>query len=162
MKEDKYAEPANNLAKAADIAIAVIQKFPPKGWNEYYVTTDKNQITHFIELYQEWKENILNPEPKFKNLKSLKYEYDNIFTEFQEGNGDYVEEFWKEIKAQNLPYKRENKLAKILKRKKINNIHEYDFIIDVIVPYQQEGLINEEEVVLLNKWLGEFENRKKK
>lgn len=162
MKEDKYAEAALNLAKAADIAIAVIQKFPPKGWNEHYVTENKNEIDHFIDVYKEWKENALNPKPQFRNLKSLKYEYDNIFTEFQEGSGTFIEEFWKEIKAQNLPYKRENKLAKILKRKKINNIHEYDFVIDVIVPYQQEGLINEEEVVLLNKWLGEFENRKKK
>ena len=118
---DKYKIASENLAKASDIAIAVVQKFPPKGWEENYVSENKNEINHFIDVYKEWKE----------------------------------------IKAQNLPYKRENKLAKILKRKKINNIHEYDFVIDVIVPYQQEGLINEEEVVLLNKWLGDFENRKK-
>ena len=162
MKEDKYAETAQNLAKATDIAIAVFQEFPPKGWEEHYVTENKNQINHFIDLYKEFKENALNPKPKFRNLKSLKYDIEAVFTYFQEGSGECVDQFWKEIKAQNLPYKRENKLAKILKRKKINNIHEYDFIIDVIVPYQQEGLINEEEVVLLNKWLGEFENRKKK
>lgn len=162
MKQDKYTEASQNLAKAADIAIAVVQKFPPKGWNEHYVTENKNEINHFIDVYKEWKENALNPKPQFRNLKSLKFVYENIFTEFQEGNGDYVEEFWKEIKTQNLPFKRENKLAKILKRKKINNIHEYNFVIDVIVPYQQEELINTEEVVLLNEWLGVFENRKKK
>ena len=155
MKEDKYTQASNNLAKAADIAIDSFKKYPPKNWNE-------ETLNHVLNCYSEWKENSLNPEKKFRKLTSLKHIIEHIFTVFQESNGDYVEEFWKEIKAQNLPYKRENKLAKIIKRKKINNIHEFDFVIDVIVPYQQEGLINTEEVVLLNKWLGEFENLKKK
>lgn len=162
MKEDKYTEAAQNLAKAADIAIAVFQEFPPKGWEEHYVIENKNQIDFIIDLCNERKEMALNPKPQYCNMQSLKYKIEEVFTYFQEASGECVEQFWKEIKAQNLPYKRENKLAKILKRKKINNIHEFDFVIDVIVPYQQEGLINEEEVVLLNKWLGEFENRKKK
>jgi hypothetical protein len=159
---DKYKIASENLAKALDIAIAVVQKFPPKEWEEHYVTENKNEIDFTIDLCNERKEMALNPKPQYCNMQSLKYLYEDIFTQFQEGNGVFVEEFWKEIKAQNLPYKRENKLAKILKRKKINNIHEFDFVTDVIVPYQQEGFINEEEVVLLNKWLGDFENRKKK
>ena len=53
-------------------------------------------------------------------------------------------------------------MAKILKRKKINNDIEYDFVTDLIVPYQQEGMITEEEVILLNAYLGKFENRKRK
>jgi hypothetical protein len=61
-----------------------------------------------------------------------------------------------------LPYKRENRMAKILKRKKIINDIEYDFVTDVIVPYQQEGMITEEEVISLNTYLGDYENRKKK
>jgi hypothetical protein len=155
MINDKYTQSANNLSKVADIAIKVIKEHPPIYW-------DDKTVNHVVDCYFEWKNNAINPEPKFKNLTSLKHVVERIFTMFQEGNGTFVEEFWKEIKAQNLPYKRENKLAKILKRKKINNIHEYDFVIDVIVPYQQERLINNEEVVLLNKWIGEFENRKKK
>ena len=47
-------------------------------------------------------------------------------------------------------------MAKILKRKKINNDIEYDFVTDVIVPYQQEGMITEEEVILLKYLFGEF------
>lgn len=158
---DKYKIAAENIAKAAEIAIAVFQEFPPKGWETHYVTPNKNQITHFIELYREWKDNALNPEPKFCNMQSLKYVYEDVFTYFQEASGECIEQFWKEIKKQNLPFKRENKVAKILKRKKINNIHEYDFVKDVIVPYEQEGFINAEEVILLDKWLGEFETRKK-
>jgi hypothetical protein len=49
-------------------------------------------------------------------------------------------------------------LVKILKRKKINNKAEFDFIIDVRVPYQQEKLIN---IDLLNKLISEFESAKK-
>lgn len=69
--------------------------------------------------------------------------------------------FWGKIKEAKLPYKRENRLAKILKRKKIKDDMEYDFIIDVLVPYQQEGLINEDEVFLLNNLIGDFENKTK-
>lgn len=155
MEQDKYAQDAQNLSKAIDIAVKVIKNYPPKRW-------DENNISHVVNLNLEWKGNILNPEPKFRNLKSLKYYIEAVFTKFQEGNGVFVEEFWKEIKKQNLPYKRENKVAKILKRKKINNIYEFDFVIDVIVPYQQEGLINSEEVALLNELISEFENRKRK
>jgi hypothetical protein len=155
MSDTKYNESAKNLIIATSIAIETLKKYPPINW-------DDDTVKDVVNTYYEFKSNIENSKPEFRNLKSLKYDIEAVFTYFQEASGECVEQFWKEIKAQNLPYKRENKLAKILKRKKINNIHEYDFVIDVIVPYQQEGLINEEEVVLLNKWLGEFENRKKK
>ncbi|KQO25830.1 hypothetical protein ASF10_23645 [Flavobacterium sp. Leaf82] len=155
MKIDKYQEESISLAKASDIAINMIKRFPPKGW-------DEKTISHVIANRLEIKKDVLNPEPQFRNLKSLKYNIEAVFTKFQEGHGILVEEFWKEIKAQNLPYKRENKMLKILKRKKINNIHEYDFVIDVMVPYEQEGLINHDEVILLNDLIAEFENKKKK
>ncbi len=155
MKKDKYEEESINLAKAIDISIDVIKKFPPKGW-------DEKTCQHVINVRLESKQNVLNPFPEYRNLKSLKYEVEGIFTRFQEGHGVEVEEFWKEIKVQNLPYTRENKMVKILRRKKINNIHEYNFVIDVIVPYQQEGLIDKEEVSLLNNLISEFEDRQKK
>ncbi|MFH7018680.1 hypothetical protein [Flavobacterium sp. FlaQc-47] len=155
MKIDKYQVESTNLSKAIDIAINILKKFPPKGWDEKTVL---HVVTHSLEI----KGNVLNPETQFRNLKSLKYSIEAVFTKFQEMHGVFVEEFWKEIKAQNLPYQRENKMLKILKRKKINNIHEYDFVIDVIVPYEQEGLINHDEVVLLNDLIAQFENRKKK
>ncbi|PBJ08068.1 hypothetical protein [Flavobacterium sp. ACN6] len=155
MKNDKYDEESIKLSKAIDISISVIKKFPPKGW-------DDKTCQHVINVRLESKQNVLNPSPEYRNLKSLKYEAEAIFTRFQEGHGIEVEEFWKEIKAQNLPYKRENKMEKIFKRKKINNVREYDFVIDVIVPYQQEGLIDQQEVALLNDLILEFESRKKK
>lgn len=155
MSNTKYDESSKNLVIATGIAIDALKKYPPVTWHD-------NTVKDVLNTYLEFKSNIENAKAEYRNLKSLKYKIDDVFTYFQEASGECVEQFWKEIKAQNLPYKRENKLAKILKRKKINNIHEFDFVIDVIVPYQQEGLINNEEVVLLNKWLGDFETRKKK
>lgn len=152
---DKYQVESSNLLKAIDIAINVLQKFPPVGW-------DKKAVSEVVAFNLEIKENVLNPEPQFRNLKSLKFSIEIVFTKFQEGHGVHVEEFWKDIKTKNLPYKRENKMLKILKRKKINNIQEYDFVIDVIVPYEQEGLINQDEVILLNDLISQFEMRNKK
>ena len=155
MTSKKYEEMSLNLIKATDIAIESIKKFPPKREGDGF-------WKHLVNCYQENKELIINAAPKFRNLTSLKYDYESIFTRFQEGSGEDVEEFWRRIKEENLPFKRENKMAKILKRKKINNDIEYDFVTDVIVPYQQEGMITEEEVILLSTYLGKFENRKRK
>ncbi|KRB54697.1 hypothetical protein [Flavobacterium sp. Root186] len=152
---DKYRLESTNLLKAADIAVRVIKQYPPANW-------DTKTLNHVVNCYIEWKNDAENPQPQFANLTSLKFVMQRVLTMFHEGHGIFVEEFWKEIKNQNLPYKRENKMVKILKRKKINNIREYDFVVDVIVPYEQEGLINQDEVILLNTLLAEFETRKKK
>lgn len=155
MASKKFTEAAQNLSKAAEIAIESIKKYPPKYW-------DDGELNHVVNCYNERLLFINNPEPKFQNMRSLKYLEEAVFTRFQECSGENVEEFWRRIKEENLPFKRENKMAKILKRKKINNDIEYDFVTDVIVPYQQEGMITEEEVILLNAYLGKFENRKRK
>lgn len=110
-------------------------------------------------VYSGWKDELINPQPQYANMASLKYSIDEVFTYFQEGNGQTVEKFWEKIKEAGLPYKRENKLVKILKRKRIKDDIEYDFVIDVIVPYQEEGLISADEVALLNQWIGDFEKK---
>ena len=155
MKDDKYVVAVNNLFTAIDIAIKSIKKYPPINW-------DDNAVNQFVDVYIMYKERRTNCEKKFQNLSSLKYSVQDIFTYFQECSGLAVEEFWKQIKDAGLPYKRENKLAKILKRRKINNDIEYDFVTDVIVPYTQEGLITEEESILLKQYLGNFEMKVKK
>ena len=155
MESKKFTEAKLNLSKAAEIAIESLKKFPPK-------ELDNDNFNHILKCYIECLFSINNPEPKYQNLRSLKYLEQEVFTIFQEGSGENVEEFWKRIKEENLPFKRENKMAKILKRKKINNDIEYDFVTDVIVPYQQEGMITKEEVILLSTYLGNFENRKRK
>ena len=155
MKNAKYVEASNNLVKAIDIAIKVFNDYPPKIWNE-------SQLRHVINVYSGWKEELINPQPQYINMTSLKYSIEEVFTYFQEGSGQTVEMFWQKIKETDLPYKRENKLAKILKRKKIKDDIEYDFVTDVIVPYQQEGLVDESDIILLNGLISDFEKKQKK
>lgn len=154
MKHDKYQILAEQLANVISIGNEAIRKFPPKNWNDTHielVTKNREKI----------RQNILNPKPEHRNISSLKYDINPIFTLFQEGGGEYVEYFWSKIKEEDLPFKRENKMVKILKRKKINNPAEYDFVIDTIVPYQQEGFINEEDVKLLNEMIDTYEQKHK-
>ena len=154
-KQEKYLELANNLCRSAEIAIESIQKYPDKNWKDEF--TKKTGI----DFYLKCKKIIEHAEPKFQSMSSLKYDYEAIFTYFQESSGIDVDYFWKKIKENNLPFKRENRLAKILKRKKIKDDIEFDFVTDVIVPYLQEGLINEEESILLKQYIGDFELRNK-
>lgn len=151
---DKYNEQAKTLAIAIDIAIKAFQTYPPYGSNQ-------SQVDHMVNTYLQFKNEALNPKPQYKNLGSLKYSIEAVFTFFQECAGKAVDYFWEEIKKNNLPYKRENKLVKILKRGKIKDSIEYDFIIDVIVPYQQEGLLTADERNNLNQMISVFENKKK-
>lgn len=153
-KKRTYQEEANKLSIAIDIAIEAFKLECPPDFN-------KDDQEHIISCYTDWKEKCLNPEPQFKNLTSLKYSINDVFTYFQEGKGKTVEYFWKRIKEEGLDYKRENKLKKILNRGKIRGQIEYDYVIDMIVVAEQVGLTTKEETVVLSKMLGEFEAKKK-
>lgn len=155
MPSQKYIEQSTNLVKAIDIAIEVVKSHPPKGFNEYHVQL-------FLDGYNRFKNQIIEAEPKFSNLGSLKYTIQDVFTYFNEGAGETVNEFWKRIKESNLPYERENKLEKILSKRKIKNRQEYDYVIDTMVPFKQEGIINDSDFELLNQLIGEFERKKRK
>lgn len=148
-----YETESLNLAKACEIAIEALEKFPPSIW-------DEKTIRHVLNCYIDWKDKVLNPEPKFKNLGSLKYKINDVFTFFQEGSGDFVEYFWKEIKNKNLPYLREDKLEKILKRGKIKNLIEFNYVTDTIIPAEQENKITHEDFKVLSEMLSIFENKK--
>ena len=153
MPSQKYIEQSTNLVKAIDIAIEVVKSHPPKGFNEYHIQL-------FLDGYNSFKKLIIEADPKFSNLGSLKYKIQDVFTYFNEGAGETVNEFWKRIKESNLPYERENKLEKILSKRKIKNRQEYDYVIDTMVPFKQEGIISDSDFELLNQLIGEFERRK--
>lgn len=150
-----YEERAKNLSQAVDIAIKTLQENPPKGFTPALVE-------HTVNCYLDWRNKAINPEPQFKNSKSLKYIENDVFTLFQESAGYGINLFWDKIKEQKLPFKRENKLVKILKRNKIKNQIEYDFIADVIVPYEQEKLINQDDIKILNQLMSDFEEKQKR
>jgi len=153
--KNTYEKEANKLAKAIDIAIEAVKKFPPKDYSSEHIKI-------FIKTYLDFKKNALNPKPKFKTLASLKYNIQNTFIFFQEGSGKTVDFFWNEIKNCNLPYKRENKLKKIIAKKRIKNHLEYEYVIDTIVPFEQENIINKEDIAILNQLISNFENKKAK
>ncbi|MBK6398413.1 MAG: hypothetical protein IPF75_09140 [Bacteroidetes bacterium] len=149
-----YETEAIKLAKAVDIAIDSYTKYPPKGFSQ-------ENLDHVVNLHYEWKNSILNPEPKFKKLASLKFEIQNVFTYFQEGTGDTVEYFWRQLSKENLGYVREDKLRKILDRGKIKGRIEYELVIDSIVVAEQEERITKQEATQLSEMIGEFETRRK-
>ena len=154
MTKKIYEDEAIKLSKAIDIAIEAFEKYPPEIWT-------KDILTHVINCYREWKDDALNPEPKFKKITSLKYIIESVFTYFEESNGKDVEYFWKQIKEQNLDYVREDKLWKIIKRGKIKNRIEFEYVTDLIVIAEQEKRITEDEARKLATMIGEFELRKK-
>jgi hypothetical protein len=147
-----YEAEATKLGLAIDIAIEAFRSECPPEF-------EKKDQEHFIRCYAEWKEQCLNPEPQFKNLASLKYSINDVFTYFQESAGPTIEYFWKRITEEGLDYKREDKLAKILKRGKIRGRIEYEYVTDIIVVAQQVGLCTEEQAKQLSEMLGEFEMR---
>ncbi len=152
MDKSSYDTKAEELGRAIDIAVESVQKHLPKGF-------DKSHIDQFVNVYLDYKRRALYAETKFRGTQSLAHTENAILTYFQEGSGEAVEYFWKQIKDQCLSFKRENKLEKILKRGKIKNKMEYDFIVDVLVPYQQELLITQTDADVLGQMLAQFEQR---
>jgi hypothetical protein len=149
MKKDYILE-AEKVARAIDIAIESFSKYPPNDFNEAHV----NQ---FIKVYKDYKEKALNPLPQYRKLASLKYIVNDILIFFQESKGEAVESFWKKIHEENIGYKREDKLRKILDRGKIRGRIEYELAVDSIVAAEQEGRITKEDACLLGELIGEFE-----
>lgn len=102
MSGSKYDAAATKLAEAAEIAIDAFKKYPPKGFEAHH-------LEHAVNVYNDFKKKILYAEAKYRNLASLKYLHEAVFTYFQEGSGVAVEYFWQQLRAANLDYKRENK-----------------------------------------------------
>jgi hypothetical protein len=150
MSKLTYLEKATKLSMAIDIAINSIKSFPPKEWND-------NDISALINYYSSLKDEVLYPKPVYRNLKSLRYSEIDALTYFQEGYGQAVDDFWRQVDEKNLGYMRENRMAKILKRKRIKFNYEYDFIIDVFLVYKQEGKLADSEVEALNRMIVAYE-----
>lgn len=150
-----YDTEALKLVKVIEIAIESYTKHPP----EFFTQENIEQI---VRIHQDWKNSLLNRESKFRNMASLKYDIQNVFTFFQEGQGRTVEFFWERLAKEDLGYKREDKLRKIIENNKIKNLIEYNLVIDSILAAEQLGRITRTESIQLSNLIGEFELRKKK
>jgi uncharacterized pyridoxamine 5'-phosphate oxidase family protein len=118
----------------------------------------KNEDDRWIRHIENRLDNAETLRIKSYDFKDYESHLTNIY---QEDSGEPVEMFWRLIKEQGIPLKRVNKMAKILKRGRIKDQEEYDFVTDVIVPYKQEGMITEEQEIQLNEMLGKFEMKNK-
>lgn len=162
MASKKYIEARDNLIKAIDLANEALLKYPNgKEKQEFvYDGISYTVLEWTIKWLNEVKKRRLNEEKKYETLQSLKYSIEDVFTYFQEAAGPDVDEFWRLIKEANLPYERENKLEKIMTRGRIRNDIEYDYVIDTIVPFQQEGILSNEDVKKLNEMIEKFERKR--
>ncbi len=150
-----YEEEAEKLSRAIDIAIESYKARPPYQWNNHHIEI---VTSHLIQD----RYHVLNPEPKFKSLASLKYAIETVFTYFQEGTGPTVEYFWNRINESGLDYERVNKLEKILIRGKIRGRIEYDYVTDILVVAQQTNMVTKDEAIRLSEFLNNFEKKKYK
>lgn len=148
----KYEEQAATLAKAVDIAGRVIKES---------AEFDANLAKQMLNFGAHVKQSVLNPEPRFKRLASLKQSENEFLTFWNESSGPQVEKFWSLVHENKLGYLRKDVINDVLRRKKIKSIHEFDTVTDNIVVYEQIGRINKQQVIELNNYLGEFEKRKR-
>lgn len=149
----KYELQAQKFAKAIDIAIAIISNS-----KEFDEKARQLHISGGLQM----KQMALFPEPLFKKLSSLQYLEKAFFTFWNESQGEAVTDFWKKITEAELGYSKINILDEVLRRKKIKNRHEYDFIIDTILIAEQEGRITSEQVIQLKEYLALFEAKKER
>jgi hypothetical protein len=68
--------------------------------------------------------------------------------------------FWQMAKEQGLPFEQTDYLDTVLKRGRIANLTEYDFVQDVLVIGQQEGRITREQADQLEQMLDAYEQKK--
>ncbi len=151
---DKYQIEAEKLVRAIDIKMEAVQKYIPKGFTQKHIDL-------IVKSCLQDKELALDKNKKFRNMASLNSLKNDVLTIFQEDSGEHVEFFWKKVEEYGLGYKRVDMLAKILKRKRISTLPEYDYAIDTIVPAQQEGRISEEEAKRLGKYITQYQNKAK-
>ena len=151
----EYKERIVFIAKLVLIKRTIIEKYPHVMCGNDYALNENLKLLEKIRLKVE---NGLITKIKAIDLKDYE-EY--LTTTFHEASGEAIEEFWQKVKEQNLPLQRVNKMAKILKRGRIKDEYEYDFVTDVIVPYIQEGMITAEEEIKLKEMLGKFEMKQR-
>ncbi len=151
---ETYEERAQKLALAVEIAQEIINT------SSKLTDLDKKE---YLKLGQLVKGCALNPRKGFKRMDSLKYLESDYFVHWDEIENPEGHRFWTELFKKGLYRERRNIIEKVLKRNKIKNIAEFEFINDTIVVAEQTGHITESQSKQLNQLMGEFEfNQKKK
>lgn len=146
---DRFEIEQKKLLEIIDVAFLAYNKYE----NSYEPELFKN-IIRFIAEYRKHAES-----PKRRRLSNLNDITQMVLIYFQEGFGPDVDFFWNEIEARRIDLKRVDVLEKILRKKRISNDSEYDFVTDMLVEAQQTGQITEETAELLDHYLGIYEKK---
>lgn len=150
MNKSTYERDRSNLLKAIDIALYC---FKVKPLPDILGPGSGN----FTDSYHLFKEMLLKKNSKKGSKSSLDFYEESVFTFFNENTGPTVELFWAEILRENLPYQRKSFLTKIMKRKRIKDDAEYDYVKDVMVAMLQERNISQDDYELLSKYITSYE-----
>jgi len=151
--KETYDERALRFASVVDIAEEIIK-------NSAKLTDyDKNQYLKFGQLA---KGLALNPKKGFKRIASLKYLENDFFIHWNEIENPEGHTFWTQLYKKELYRERRDIIEKVLKRNKIINIAEFDFINDTIVVAEQTGHVTSSQSEQLNRLLGDFEFKQTK
>lgn len=108
------------------------------------------------------KHSALNPPPQFKRIDSLKCLEAEHFWYWNEKTGPHIREYWKAIANAGLPFKGKDIIAMVLKRGRVKDIHEFDFLKDELFAAEQIGRISNPEAEIIKAAMVKFECRKKR
>lgn len=88
---------------------------------------------------------------------SLRYFIKEAIDQYSSMTGPSYDLFWKKLKEHGLPYEPKDVLEGIFKRGRLKDEIEYEFVIDNLVLWQQEGKITETQRDSLNEMIAAFE-----
>jgi len=150
-KRQTYQQRAEHFAKVCDIAVEVL--------SEADIADDEK--TRMIKISHSDKQMALFPQSMYKRIDSLKcIESENLWY-WNEHHGLHIDKFWQKIKDAGLDYYRKDIFQIVLKRSRISNRTEYDYVIDEILVAEQLGRITPDEAKRLNSYLLNYENSRK-
>jgi hypothetical protein len=115
------------------------------------------QKTMISKGFTEFQRMALNPEPPFRRIASLRYLEEEVLSGWYNATGPDADSVWSQIHEQVLPYQRKDVLAKVLKRRRIKDQHEFDYITYSIVLAQQDGRITKGQALELDSLLMKFQ-----
>ena len=152
-KKKTYEEKTGDLIRLTCIADVIVQ---------HSSSMDPFHKERMLDWSKLIKNLVQHPEPQHKNVKSVQSLENDFLTWWNEGYGSEVELFWMELKKAGLNYERRDILKEVLKRKKIRDREEYDFMVDSIVISKENGRINNDEYFELNNLIQDGEKKKLK
>ena len=140
------------FAKACDIGYEILSKAE--------IPEEEKQREPRIILSD--KDMALNPLPQYKRIDSLKCIEAEHFWYWNEKSGPHIREYWKAISKAGLPYKGKDIIALVLKRGRVKDIYEFDFLKDELFVAEQTKRLTSAEAQTIKAAMVKFEFKDQK